>query len=83
MANEKTRCILWLSRAKGITHPSLFNLITLITYLFSLLLVPFTCLACLRASLCSCTLASPYLTRDVVLSTVPGRAEPTAKLKLS
>jgi hypothetical protein len=46
-----------------------FNLITLITYLFSLL--PFTCLACLCASLCLCiTLAlTPYPTRCVGLST--------------
>ncbi len=45
-----------------------FNIITLITYLFSLL--PFTCLACLCASLCLCTLAlTPYPTRCVGLST--------------
>ncbi len=28
MTNEKVRFILWLSRAKGIAPPSLFNLIT-------------------------------------------------------
>ncbi len=45
-----------------------FKLITLITYLFSLL--PFTCLACLCASLCLCTLAlTPYPTWCVGLST--------------
>ena len=37
--------------------PSLFAFITLITYQFSLL--PFACLACLCASLCSRTLVSP------------------------
>jgi hypothetical protein len=38
------------------------NIITLITYLYSLL--PFTCLACLCASLCLCTLAlTPCPTR--------------------
>ncbi len=48
--------------------PSLCSFITLITYLFSLL--PFTCLACLCASLCLCTLAlTPYPTRCVGLST--------------
>ena len=45
-----------------------FNLITLISYLFSLL--PFACIACLCASLCLCTLAlTPYPTRCVGLST--------------
>ncbi len=48
-ANEKARCILWFSRTKGISPPSLFNLMTLITYLFSFLL--FVCLACSCASL--------------------------------
>ena len=44
------------------------NLITLITYQFSLL--PFACLACLCASLCSRTLVcTPYPTRCVDLST--------------
>jgi hypothetical protein len=39
--------------------PCLFNLITLIAYLFSLL--PFACLACFCACLCSHTLAhTPY-----------------------
>jgi hypothetical protein len=56
------RCILWFSRTKGTASPSLFNLIliTLIMYLFSVLL--FACLACLCACLCLClcfcTLAS-------------------------
>ncbi len=48
--------------------PSLCSFITLITYLFSLL--PFTCLACLCASLCLCTIALiPYPTRCVGSST--------------
>ena len=48
--------------------PSLCSFITLTTYLFSLL--PFTCLACLCASLCLCSLAlTPYPTRCVGLST--------------
>jgi hypothetical protein len=66
--NEKARCNLWLSRTKGSSLPSLFNLITLIPYLFSLL--PFACLACLCAGLCSHTLGlTPYPTWCVGLST--------------
>ncbi len=45
---------------------SLFEFITLITYLFPLLL--FACLACLRASLCSRTLAPPRVLIHVVLA---------------
>jgi hypothetical protein len=61
-ANEKARCNLWFSRTKGTSPPSLFNLITLITYLFSFLL--FVCLACPCASL--------YL-RTLALTTLPAR----------
>jgi hypothetical protein len=57
--------------SQGNPSPSLFNLITLITYLFSLLLLPFACLACLCASLCSRTLAlTPYPTWCVGLSII-------------
>jgi hypothetical protein len=56
LANQKT------------CSPSLFELITLITYLFSFLL--FACLACHRAGLCSPTVAlTLYPTRCVGLST--------------
>ena len=48
------RYILWFKES---WPPSLFAFITLITYQFSLL--PFACLACLCASLCSRTLVSP------------------------
>ena len=51
------RYILWFWRTKESWPPSLFAFITLITYQFSLL--PFACLACLCASLCSRTLVSP------------------------
>ena len=51
------RYILWFWRTKDSWPPSLFAFITLITYQFSLL--PFACLACLCASLCSRTLVSP------------------------
>ena len=51
------RYILWFWRTKDSCPPSLFAFITLITYQFSLL--PFACLACLCASLCSRTLVSP------------------------
>ena len=51
------RYILWFWRTKDSWPPTLFDFITLITYQFSLL--PFACLACLCASLCSRTLVSP------------------------
>ena len=51
------RYILWFWRTKDSWPPPLFAFITLITYQFSLL--PFACLACLCASLCSRTLVSP------------------------
>jgi hypothetical protein len=46
-----SRCDLVLADQKT-CPPFLCSFITLITYLFSLLLLPFTCLACLYASLC-------------------------------
>jgi hypothetical protein len=56
------------SREPREPHPSLFNLITLITYLFTLL--PFACLVCLCAGLCSRRLAlTHYPTWCVGLST--------------
>ena len=59
------RHIRWL---KGFSPPPVLSFITLITYQFSLL--PFACLACLCASLCSRTLVcTPYPTRCVNLST--------------
>ena len=62
------RYILWFWLTKDSWPPSLFAFITLITYQFSLL--PFACLACLCASLCSRTLVcTPYPTRCVDLST--------------
>ncbi len=63
MTNEKA----WYMPPEPYPLPC-FNLITLISYLFSLL--PFACIACLCASLCLCTLAlTPYPTRCVGLST--------------
>ena len=62
------RYILWFWRTKDSWPPSLFAFITLITYQFSQL--PFACLACLCASLCSRTLVcTSYPTRCVDLST--------------
>ncbi len=49
LPNEKVRCIIWFSRTKGTAPPFLFELITLITHLFSFLL--FVCLACPWADL--------------------------------
>ncbi len=56
--------ILWFWRTEGFSPPSLFAFITLITYRFFHLLLPFACLACLCAGLRSRTLVyNPYLTR--------------------
>ena len=53
------RYILWFWRTKDSWPPSLFAFITLITYQYQFSLLPFACLACLCAGLCSRTLVSP------------------------
>ncbi len=64
--------ILWFWRTKGFSPPSLFDFITLITYQFYLL--PFACLACLCAGLCSRTLVFslhplPYVEANLKFTT--------------
>ncbi len=62
------RYFLWFSRTFGTVPPLSFTFITLITYQFSFL--PFACLGCPCASLCSRTLVyTSYPTRRVDLST--------------